>query len=338
MGFPTPMMQSRRRFLTTISLAGAASLFRVPRALAGEGALETTTVRLPKTFGICVAPQYVADELLRAEGFTDVRYVATGTGNAPGGIARGEIDFGSNFAPVLITALDRGIPITALGPLHVGCFEVFGNEGLHSIIDLKGKSVAVEALGSPTHLFLSVIAANIGIDPGKDINWVTSGSVRPMQLFMDGKSDAFLGLPPEPQELRARHIGHVLLDSAVDRPYSHYICCLLIGSRDYVRNYPVATKRVLRAILKANELCAAEPARAAQRLVDDGFTGRFDYALQTLTELPYDKWRDYDPEDSVRFYALRLREAGMTKSSPQKIIADGTDWRFLNELKRELKA
>jgi NitT/TauT family transport system substrate-binding protein len=295
-------------------------------------------VRLPKTFGLCVAPQYVADELLRAEGFTDVRYVATASGLAPEGIARGEIDFGSNFAPVLITALDRGLPVTALGPVHVGCFEVFGNEAIHNIIDLKGKSVAVEALGSPTHLFLSAIAANMGIDPGKDINWVTSGSVRPMQLFMDGKSDAFLGLPPEPQELRARHIGRVLLDSAVDRPYSHYICCLLIGSRDYVRNYPVATKRVLRAILKANELCAAEPARAAQRLVDGGFTGRYDYALQTLTELSYDKWRDYDPEDSVRFYALRLREAGMTKSSPQKVIADGTDWRFLNEFKRELKA
>ena len=331
------IMPTRRRFLTTLSLAGAAGLVHPPRGLAEEGALETTTVRLPKVSSICVAPQYVADELLRAEGFTDIRYVATGT-NAPEAIARGEIDFGSNFAPVLVTGLDRGFPITALGPEHVGCFEVFGKEGIQSILDLKGKSVGVEAIGSPTHLFLSVIAANIGIDPSKDINWVTSGSVKPMQLFMDGKIDAFLGLPPEPQELRARHVGRVLLNSAVDRPYSHYICCLLIGSRNYVRNYPVATKRVLRAILKANELCATEPARAARRLVDGGFTDRYDYALQTLTELPYDKWRDYDPEDTVRFYALRLREAGMTKSSPQKIIADGTDWRFLNELKRELKA
>ena len=330
------IMPTRRRFLTTLSLAGAAGLVHPPRGLAEEGALETTTVRLPKISSICVAPQYVADELLRAEGFTDIRYVATGT-NAPEAIARGEIDFGSNFAPVLVTGLDRGFPITALGPEHVGCFEVFGRQGIQSILDLKGKSVGVEAIGSPTHLFLSVIAANIGIDPSKDINWVTSGSVKPMQLFMDGKIDAFLGLPPEPQQLRARHVGRVLLNSAVDRPYSHYICCLLIGSRDYVRNYPVATKRVLRAILKANELCATEPARAARRLVDGGFTDRYDYALQTLTELPYDKWRDYDPEDSVRFYALRLHEAGMTKSSPQKIIADGTDWHFLNELKCELK-
>jgi NitT/TauT family transport system substrate-binding protein len=331
------IMPTRRRFLTTLSLTGVAGLVHPPRGLAEEGALETTTVRLAKISSICVAPQYVADELLRDEGFTDIRYLATGT-NAPEAIARGEIDFGSNFAPVLVAGLDRGFPITALGPEHVGCFEVFGKEGIQSILDLKGKSVGVEAIGSPTHLFLSVIAANIGIDPSKDINWVTSGSVKPMQLFMDGKIDAFLGLPPEPQELRARHVGRILLNSAVDRPYSHYICCLLIGSRDYVRNYPVATKRVLRAILKANELCAAEPARAARRLVDGGFTARYDYALQTLSELPYDKWRDYDPEDTVRFYALRLHEAGMTKSSPQKIIAEGTDWRFLNELKRELKA
>jgi len=189
------IMPTRRRFLTTLSLAGAAGLVHPPRGLAEEGALETTTVRLPKISSICVAPQYVADELLRAEGFTDIRYVATGT-NAPEAIARGEIDFGSNFAPVLVTGLDRGFPITALGPEHVGCFEVFGRQGIQSILDLKGKSVGVEAIGSPTHLFLSVIAANIGIDPSKDINWVTSGSVKPMQLFMDGKIDAFLGLPP----------------------------------------------------------------------------------------------------------------------------------------------
>ena len=207
---------TRRRFLTTLSLAGAAGFIRAPRALAAEGVLETTSVRLSKIPAICYAPLYVAEELLRAEGFTDIRYVPTGI-NTPEGISRGEIDFGSNFAPVLIAALDRGMPITALGPVHLGCFEVFGNEGIHSILELKGKSVGVQALGSPTHLFLSVIATNIGIDPGKDINWVTSGSVRPMQLFVDGKIDAFLGLPPEPQELRARHIGRVLLDSTVDR-------------------------------------------------------------------------------------------------------------------------
>ena len=100
----------------------------------------------------------------------------------------------------------------------------------------------------------------------------------------------------------------------------------------------MATRRVTRAILKATDVCVTEPTRAARRLVDAGFTERYDYALRTLNEVPYNAWREYDPGDTIRFYALRLHEAGMIKSTPQQIIAAGTDWRFLNELKRELKA
>jgi len=113
---------------------------------------------------------------------------------------------------------------------------------------------------------------------------------------------------------------------------------MLASHRDYVRKYPVATKRVLRAIMKAADLCATNPKQVAQRIVDEGFTARYDYALQTLREISYVKWREYDVEDTVRFYSLRLREAGMIKSNPNKIIADGTDWRFWNQLKRELKS
>jgi NitT/TauT family transport system substrate-binding protein len=138
--------------------------------------------------------------------------------------------------------------------------------------------------------------------------------------------------------LRARKIGRVILNTATDKPWSQYFCCIAFGNREFVRAHPVASKCYLRAVLKAADMCAAEPERAAQRLVDAGFAGRYDYALQTLTELPYDRWRDFDPEDSIRFYALRLHEAGMISSSPNEILAEGADWRFLDPLKRELKA
>jgi NitT/TauT family transport system substrate-binding protein len=100
----------------------------------------------------------------------------------------------------------------------------------------------------------------------------------------------------------------------------------------------VATKRAVRAFLKATDICALEPERMAKSLVAKKFTPREDYALATLRELPYARWREYSPEDSVRFYSLRLHEAGMITSSPQKILSQGTDWRFLNELKKELKS
>jgi NitT/TauT family transport system substrate-binding protein len=330
--------QTRRRFLTTLSMAGAG--FALPqRAVAAEGALETTTVRLPKSAAICIAPGYVAEELLRAEGFTDIRYVDMPTAFAPiEAVARGEIDFNLNYSINYVAAIDAGKPITLLGGILVGCYELFGADGIRTIADLKGKSVGVGVLGSTGTLLVTMMAAQVGLDPAKDIRWVTDPSVKPIELFVQGKIDAFLGSPPEPQDLRARKIGNVIVNSAVDRPWSQYFCCMVGGNPDYVRNHPVATKRALRAILKATDLCASDPARIARQLVDGGFTPRYEYALEALREIPYDRWREYDPEDTIRFYALRLRDVGFIKSTPQKIIAENTDWRFLNELKHELKA
>ncbi len=330
--------QTRRSFLTTLSSAGIVGLVRARDSYAQEAPPETTTVRLGKIYGICIAPQYVAEDLLRAEGFTDVRYVATNPGISTAlALARGEIDFTTNYAPPMAISIDAGEPITIVGGEHVGCFEVFAREGIRSIADLRGKNVGVQSIGSSQHVFLSVIAAHVGLDPAKDIHWVTSTSPKPMELFADGKIDAFLGLPPEPQELRGRNIGRVIVNSVLDRPWSQYFCCVLAANREYIRKYPIATKRVLRAIVKAADLCASEPARVARQIVDAGFTPSYDSALQTIKEIPYVSWRKYDPADAVRFYALRLREAGMIKSSPNKILADGTDWRHWNELKRELK-
>jgi NitT/TauT family transport system substrate-binding protein len=138
--------------------------------------------------------------------------------------------------------------------------------------------------------------------------------------------------------MRAKGLGRVLVNSALDEPWSQYFCCMLAGNREFVRTKPVATKRVLRAVLKAADLCASDPALAAHQLVDGRFAPRYDYALQTMRDVPYDKWREYDAEDTMRFYTLRLHEIGLIKATAQEIIADGTDWRFLNELKRELKA
>jgi NitT/TauT family transport system substrate-binding protein len=254
-------------------------------------------------------------------------------------IGRGEVDLSLHFAALLIPAIDAGETITVLAGMHIGCFELFANEHIRSIRDLKGKKVGIQGAGVQQHAFLTAMATYVGLDPVKDIDWVMSPTTAPMELFAEGKIDAFLGFPPEPEELRARKVGgHVVVNSSIDRPWSQYFCCMLAGNREFVRKHPIATKRATRALLKATDFCVTNPAAAAQRMVDGGFTARYDYAFQTLNEVPYNKWREYDPEDTMRFYSLRLREAGMIKSNPNRIIAQGTDWRFFNELKRELKS
>ena len=330
----------RRRFLGQASSLGAGVALGLPRSVAAEPPLETTRIRLVQLPTICQAPQYVAEELLRAEGFTDVQYIkkSGATKAIEPALASGEADINLHFAAPSILRIDAGDPITILAGAHVGCFELFATERVRALRDLKGKTVAIPELGASNHVFLASMLAYVGLDPRKDVNFEPHASAEAMQLLAEGKVDAFLGYPPEPQELRARKIGHVVVNSSVDQPWSQYFCCMVVGNREFVRNNPIATKRALRAILKAADFCAAEPARSAKLLVDGGYTKRYDFALQALKDIPYNKWREYDPGDTMRFYALRLHEVGMIQASPQKIIADGTDWRFLNELKRELKA
>src|SRR5215831_9708366 len=229
---------SRRGFLggflgglTSVGTGGLLGL--QPEHAAAEPPPETTRLRVHHSLSLCLAPKYVAEDLLRGEGFTELEYVPHGPKGAYQKLGSGEAEIGGDFAPELVIQLD----------------ELFGTERVRAIRDLKGKTVG--------------------------------------------------------------------------------------ANHEFARRHPIATKRALLAILKAADICAADPEGAARVAVGRGY--QYDYALQTMREIRYSQWREYDPEDSVRFYALRLHEAGMIKSSPKKIIAQGADWRFFNELKRELK-
>jgi NitT/TauT family transport system substrate-binding protein len=320
-------------------VAGTAGLLSLhARPVAAEPPPETTRIRLVQIPGICQAPQYVAEALLHGEGFTEVHYLPkAGTDGIETALASGDADLNGHFAAPSLLRLEAGDPIVILAGLHIGCFELFATSEVRTIRDLKGKTVAVPGLDNARYVFLASMVAYVGLDPRKDLHVVTYPGSEAMRLLAEGQIDAYLGFSPEPQEMRAKQIGHVVVNSTMDRPWSQYFCCMLVGNREFVRKHPIATKRALRAILKAADVCTLDPAQAAQFMVEKGFTRRYDYALQAIKEIPYNQWRAYSAEDTLRFYALRLHEVGMLKSTPQKLMAQGTDWRFLTELKKELK-
>jgi NitT/TauT family transport system substrate-binding protein len=338
-------MQSRRRFMASASVGAAALIGGTSASPADEGGPpETTTIRLSledasPQYVNCDAPLRLAKELLSAEGFADIRYIVDPSSELAyrREFSRGEIDFGIMFAPNIPRRLDAGVPITALAGMHSGCFELFAHEHIRTFSDLKGKRVGLGP-GSVKQSFVSIMAAWVGLDPKTDIQWITTGEVaEPIDLFVQGRTDAYLAYVSESQDLRARNIGHVIMDMGRDKPFANCFCCMIVGHADFVRRYPVATKRALRAILKATDLCSVEPERAARRLVEGGFAQHYDGARQLLTDIPYASWRELDPEDTLRFYALWLYEFRELKSDPNKLIAKGGDWRFLEQIKRELK-
>jgi NitT/TauT family transport system substrate-binding protein len=328
---------TRRAFVNGMSLTAAAGVLGIsPRRGDAEPPPETTRLRIARLpyDHACMAPGYMAEELLQAEGFTDIQYV-TVTGSDD--IASGRVDLGGGSEVMgLLLDLEAGVPVVAIGGVHAGCFELFGTNYVRSVRDLRNRTIAVSPY-SGAQALVAAMALYVGLDPRRDTRFVSPGSQEAMQLLADGKIDAMLAFPPEPQELRKRKIGHVVVSTRADRPWSQYFCCMIVGNRDFVRKHPVAVKRAMRAILKSAEACASSPERVASAVVAKGLAKNLDHTLDAIRAIPYGRWREFDAEDTVRFYALRLREAGLIKSSPQKLIAQGTDWRFLNELKRELK-
>jgi len=330
---------ARRRFLANTSALGGASLFGLPRTAASEPPPETKKIRLSHTPAICLAPQYIAEDLLRLEGFSEVEYVKAEDVSGLEDLVGGRADITMWDAYGALPMLDAGKPVVVIGGIHAGCYELFAAGAIHGIRDLKGKTVAVYALGQGAHVLVASMLAYVGMNPSKDVHWLAGERAEDaMRLFAEGKADAFMGFPPHPQELRAKRVGHVILDTSRDRPWSQYFCCMLVANRGFAETHPVATKRALRAFLKAADICAQEPARVARYMVDKGYEPRYEVAHEVLNQVSYRRWREANPEDTLRFYALRLYEVGMIKTNPNKLIAQGTDWRFLNQLKKELKA
>jgi len=341
MGASRTTRWGRRNFLTQASVVGATAMLGLNAVARADPPPETKKIRLVKIPAICLAPEYIAEEFLRLEGFSEVEYVEEDKqSNLPDLLTRNRADVTVSAPPSFFPALEAGRQPTILAGIHGGCYELFANEQIRSIRDLRGKRVAIEELGRGTEYFyIASMVAYVGMDPHKDIEWVPAHTFNGMvKLFVEGKADATLAFPPQPQQLRAKNIGHVVVNTAQDRPWSEYFCCLISARPQFVKENPVAAKRAVRAILKATDVCANEPERAARYIVAKGYEPSYAVALEVVKSLSYRRWRTYNVEDSLRFFGVRLHESGMIKTDPNKLIAQGTDWRFLNELKRELKA
>jgi len=287
---------------------------------------------------ICVAPQYLAEEFFASEGFTEWTYLPLGMRTSLVALAEGRADIAVWSASELLPHMDAGKSIVVVAGLHGGCYQVFASARVKTLGDLRGRTAAIHYFGSGDHILLSTMLAYVGTNPKEEVTWITGKDLRnAMDMFAEGKADAFVGYAQEPAELRLRKAGHVIVDTAQDRPWSQYFCCMVVANREFALRNPIATKRALRAFLKAADVCATDPERVAQYLAAKMYEPRYPIGLEVIKRAAYGHWRESNPEDTLRFHALRLHEVGMIKSTPQKLIAQGTDWRFLNELKREMK-
>jgi NitT/TauT family transport system substrate-binding protein len=359
--FHTPLNRrqplSRRDFLRIAASAGAVGAGAVLLGGCGSGdgngsatstpgvvvdpPPETTTIRLPKnTLNPRLAPFFLADQFLPAEGFTDVQYIDVPEfSDGFEQLIAGEVDIGVAYTSSVLVAAERDDQLVMLAGVQVSPFVLFGNDRVQSLRDLKGKRIFVFRRDATDSIYAlwAVLLAYVGIDLEREVEFVELAVDDVFPQIAAGTIDAWLSAGPYTTIFQDATSGHIFLDALMDPPWSQYFGRVATGNRDFVEKNPAAAKRALRAILKGTDMCAREPEGAARYLVDRGFsTWDYDLTLDGISAQSYAAWREFNPEDTVRFYALRLREAGLVTSTPDELIARATDWRYLNEIKREL--
>jgi NitT/TauT family transport system substrate-binding protein len=307
---------------------------------------ETTTVRWVSP-PPC-DPLWIAKDYLLEEGFRDVQLVRLPPTTTEW-LTADKADFNTGGYPSLIAAnVDAGLPIVALAGIHPGCFELFATPSIATIRDLRGKTIAVNAknVSDQFYTFFAILLAYVGVDPRTEVNFieVPPDSAALRDAFLDGRSQAFIAPAASGPLLRRnpRNPGKVILDTTMDKPWSQYYCCNLVANRNWVRKYPIATKRFTRAILRAMDVVAKDKPRAAREYVAGGFNSTTaspideEITNEIIRDLSYD-WREIDAEETLRFFTLRLADAKLIKSTPQQIIAQGSDFAFMREQRTALK-
>ena len=199
-------MNARRDVLRNLALAATAGVLRIRPTLAAaaEPPPETRTLRLGQLTGICIAPQYIAEEFLHGEGFTQVQYVKeAGRVATNKALASGDISITAASLGPLLVQIDAGDPITLVSGLHVGCFALFATERIRTLRDLKGKTVSVTELGTGRHVFLAAAMAYVGLDPRFNIAY-RFGAVFLAEAYPGGPGRPDLAVALLEKGLRAR--------------------------------------------------------------------------------------------------------------------------------------
>ena len=337
-----PRTLTRRQLLTLAASASAGLVLAACAPAAAPAAPptiappETTKIRI--ACNSCDAPIMAAEAYLREEGFTDVQITDAATLTA---LTDGKVDMGNLFPPAYAAALEGGLRVVGLGGLHAGCIEIWAPQSVASLKDLRGHTIVVQAKTIRDTVYGNAVMflKQAGVDP-KDVNFVAQSDADVVKLYLDGKNDAVLVAAAAAEALKANpaNKGHVIFTQSKDEPWSRLDCCLVATTQDWYRANPIATKRAMRAILRAEDALTADRAAAAKLATDKGLFGganNFNNVRNAVNMLTFN-WRDLDADKSLRVSGAILADTGLMKISVDE-LAKSLDLRILRELQTELK-
>ena len=219
----------------------------------------------------CEAPIFTAYEkgFFKDEGL-DVTLVKCEWANYKDVLALGGFDITHHLVMYFLKPVEQGLDVKFTGGIHRGCLRVQAliNGKIHSVEDLRGKSIGVPGMGTPPFIFANRVLGAHGIDAGKEITWRVFPAAE-LGLAMDkGEVDAVADSEPIGSLLLAGGKIKNVADQAADSPYNQEYCCAVLVNGKFLAANPKAAAGATRALLKGAKWVETNPAAAAKLSVE----------------------------------------------------------------------
>jgi len=149
-------------------------------------------------------------------------------------VAAGRADVGISYEPEMFFAQQKDTPVVAVAalvPRALNSIIANTDDGIHSVADLKGKTIGEDGSKS-TAAYLDTVLDHAGIDPDNDVHRVNVG-FNLVRALLSGKVDAVIGAFQniEGEQLKAEGMDTVTFP--VDRyGVPSYDELVLIANRD----------------------------------------------------------------------------------------------------------
>ena len=286
----------------------------------------------------CFAPIFIGKEegYYATEGFTGIvdlpMYKSAAESKEAAALGKADWTFVSMVSAIV--GLDKFANYKIVAGLHVGCHEIIAQLDITSVNELEGKTVAIPGIGSTQHLVLLSALYGEGVDPEK-VDLVVYPSAEMPALLKAGKIDAAMGWPPIPEICSMEGIGHTILSTTLDPPWSDHMCCVLIAHTPWMEKNPEALRRVIKATYLAAAAVDADPPGMAKVLIDKGYAKNLPATTLALAKIPWLKFKFHHPEETIIYYAEDLYNFGITTHDADWIL-EGCDWSYYEDVLEEM--
>jgi NitT/TauT family transport system substrate-binding protein len=240
----------------------------------------------------CEPPIYVAYEkgFFKEEGL-DVELVKSSWDSMRDGLGLGHFHATHHLVMYMMQPMEVGLDVKLTGGIHTGCLRLQSGKktGIKTAKELKGKRIGITHMGSPPFLFASRVLVAAGLDPKKDVEWVTFPGDA-MALALDqGRVHAVASAEPIGTMLIAKEKVDKVSDQAIDHPYDDEYCCAVVVNGKFAREHPDKAAKVTRALLKGAKWVSVNPLAAAKLAVEKKYVAAtVDINAQAIRVLKYE--------------------------------------------------